>query len=195
MTPTGATGGPGPSDPGAEPVEEVDEDGAVLRIVTRREMRARGLRHRTVFVAVVDGDDRLLVHQRAGWKDVWPSAWDIAFGGVCGVAEGWADAAARELAEEAGLVAPLARVGGGTWEADGVREVAQVFLARTDDPPTCPDGEVVATDRVPLGALDAWLATRPVCPDSVALVRPHLPEPSGPHPGGASADRGLRGAG
>lgn len=175
MTPTGVPGDPVPADPGSEPVEEVDEDGTVRRVVTRGEMRARGLRHRTVFIAVLDRDGCLLVHQRAPWKDVWPSAWDIAFGGVCGVAECWADAAARELAEEAGLVTPLEQVGGGSWEAEGVREVAQVFLARTDDPPTCPDGEVVATDRVPLAELDAWLATRPVCADSVALVRPLLP--------------------
>ena len=105
---------------------------------------------------------------------MWPLAWDIAFGGVCGVGEAWADAAARELAEEAGLGGPLERIGGGRWEGGRVREVAEVFLARTDDEPTCPDGEVVATARVPLVELDAWMAGRTVCPDSVALVGPHL---------------------
>ncbi len=163
---------------GAEAVEVVDEAGRALRTVTRADMRAQGLRHRTVFIAVLDGSgERLLVHQRAGWKDVWPLAWDIAFGGMCGVGERWADAAARELVEEAGLVAPLAEVGEGRWEAEGVREVARIYLAGSDAEPTCPDGEVVATDWVPLAGLDAWLVRRTVCPDSLALVRPRLPRP------------------
>ena len=36
-----------------EMVEEVDAAGNVLRLVSRREMRAEGLRHRSVFVAVM----------------------------------------------------------------------------------------------------------------------------------------------
>lgn len=159
----------------AELVEEVDRDGRVLRLVSRAEMRRGALRHRTVFVAVLSADGTtLLVHQRAAWKDIWPGAWDLAFGGVCGVGEGWAEAARRELAEEAGLDAALEEVGGGAYEADGVAEVARVFVARTDAEPTCPDGEVAAVERVPLAELDAWLADRTVCPDSVALVVPHL---------------------
>ncbi|MDG1088200.1 MAG: hypothetical protein P8P20_10715, partial [Acidimicrobiales bacterium] len=67
----------------AQLVEHVDEDGAVIEIVTRAEMRARTLRHRSVYVAVLDSDDRLLVHKRADWKDVFPGAWDLAFGGIC----------------------------------------------------------------------------------------------------------------
>src|SRR5947209_15330433 len=86
-----------------EQVEILNERGAVVDVVGRDVMRAENLRHRAVYVAVVDGK-RLLVHQRAAWKDVWPARWDIAFGGVCGVGERWSDAAIRELAEEAGVV-------------------------------------------------------------------------------------------
>jgi len=156
-------------------VEEVDVEGRVLRIVTRAQVRREGLRHRTVFVAVLDrAGRRVLAHQRAPWKDVWPHAWDIAFGGLCGVGEAWDDAARRELREEAGLHAPVRAVGRGTYEHPPVAEVASIYLAQTDDPPTCPDGEVVATEWVDLDGLDGWIAARRVCPDSVALVLPHL---------------------
>ena len=169
-----STGG-GDRGPASELVEEVDVDGTVLGVVTRAEVRARGIRHRTVFIAVLDGrDERLLVHRRAGWKDVWPDRWDLAFGGICAVGEPWAEAAERELAEEAGLVTPLTWVGEGTWEDVGVAEVAHVFTARTDDEPTCPDGEVAEVAWVAVADLPAWVAERPVCPDSVALVLPHL---------------------
>lgn len=159
-----------------ELVEEVDVDGTVLGIVTRAEVRAQGIRHRTVFIAVLDGaGERLLVHRRAGWKDVWPDRWDLAFGGICAVGEPWAAAAERELAEEAGLDAPLTWVGEGRYDADGVAEVAHVFTARSDDEPTCPDGEVAEVAWVPVAGLAGWTATHDVVPDSAALVLPHLP--------------------
>lgn len=167
-------------DPADERVEEVDAEGRVLRVVRRADMRRLGLRHRTVFVAVLDdAGARLLVHQRAPWKDAWPLRWDLAFGGVCAVGEGWEDAARRELAEEAGLTIPLVEVGAGCYQAAGVQEVARVFLSRCDEEPTCPDGEVVATEWVALDQLDRWLATHDVCEDSLALVRPHLCDRSG----------------
>ena len=70
-----------------EPVEIIDERGTVIAVVRRAEMRAGNLRHRNIAVFVQRGDGRLVVHQRADWKDVYPSAWDIAFGGVPGVGE------------------------------------------------------------------------------------------------------------
>lgn len=167
----------------AELVEVVDQQGRVLRIVTRAEMRAQVLRHRTVFIAVVDLDGtRLLVHRRADWKDLWPSAWDLAFGGVAAPGEAWADAARRELAEEAGVVVDLVRVGGAAFDAPGVAELAEVFLARSDGPFSCPDGEVAEVAWVPLVELHEWLDGRSVCPDGVALVLPHLPAAVAPGP-------------
>lgn len=164
--------------PAEELVEEVDVDGTVLGVVTRAEVRARGIRHRTVFVAVLDGaGERILVHRRAGWKDVWPDRWDLAFGGICAVGEGWRAAAERELAEEAGLAAPLTWVAEGRYEDDAVAEVAHVFTARSDDEPTCPDGEVAEVAWVPRAGLAGWVATHDLVPDSAALVLPHLTAP------------------
>ena len=158
-----------------ELVEVVDEDGRVLETVTRAEMRRRRLRHRTVFVAVVDPDDRrLLVHRRAEWKDTAPGWWDIAFGGVVAAGEGWDDAAARELEEEAGVRAPLEPLGMGTYEDDAVAEVCRVYRARSDGPFTFADGEVTEVAWVELDAVRAWLDGRQVCPDSVAVVLPRL---------------------
>ncbi len=160
---------------GREAVEVVDPAGVVVALVTREEMRRCRLRHRTVFVAVIDtAGQRLLVHRRAGWKDVWPSRWDVALGGVVAVGESWVGAAGRELAEEAGVVVPVERLGGGLYHDEEVDEVAEIFLARSDGPFSFPDGEVVATDWVAFADLPNWLATHPTCPDGVALVLPLL---------------------
>lgn len=161
-------------DPGDAPVDVVDDDGAVIATVSRREVRARNLLHRSVFVVVIDADDRVVVHRRADWKDVWPSRWDLAFGGVVDAGEAWERAAGRELLEEAGIEADLEHLGAGRYEDGSVREVAEVYLARSDGPFTFPDGEVAASDRVALADVDGWLATHDLVPDSVAVVVPLL---------------------
>jgi len=175
------SGRPGPA--GDELVEVVDEDGHVRSIITRAEMRRTRPppRHRTVFIAVVDGaGDRLLVHRRADWKDIAPGYWDVAFGGVVGAGEGWDEAARRELAEEAGVEAALEALGSGIYDDGVVAELAHVYLARHDGPFTCPDGEVAEVAWVDLADLDGWRVGRKVCPDSVALVLPRLPQPPPP---------------
>lgn len=158
------------ADPSVEVVEVVDADGQVERLVPRAEMRSGRLRHRCTYVLVLDAADQLVVHQRAPWKDVWPSRWDVAFGGVVAVGEDWLDAACRELGEEAGVDAVLRQAGGGTYDDDDVSVLGRVFVARHDGPFTFPDGEVVAHERVPIADLGRLLEDRSWCPDSLALA-------------------------
>jgi 8-oxo-dGTP pyrophosphatase MutT (NUDIX family) len=162
-------------DPAHELVEVVDRHGTVERIVTRAEMRAKVLRHRSTYVVVRRTNGDLVVHRRADWKDVNPGLWDIAFGGVVGVGEDWIPAAQRELAEEAGLpAAELAPLGSGTYdEADG-KILGRVFEATTDAALSCPDGEVVETAEIPSVSLGDWLSRHVVCPDTTHIVLPLL---------------------
>jgi 8-oxo-dGTP pyrophosphatase MutT (NUDIX family) len=169
--------GPSPAD---ELIDVIDEGGAVISSCTRAEMRAGNLRHRTVCIVVATSTDDVVVHQRAPWKDVWPSYWDLAFGGVVAAGETWREAAVRELAEEAGIdVVPeaLERLGGGSYGDDTVRELAEVFRVAHDGPVRCRDGEVVAVDTVARHRLADWCSGRAVVPDSRAVVLPLLTRP------------------
>lgn len=156
-------------------VEVVDGDGNVVGVVTRARMRAERLRHRAVAVVVRrPGDGALLVHRRADWKDVWPSYWDLAFGGVCGVGEPWTEAAVRELAEEAGVAVDphqLHPVGSGTFTDGSVDVVAEAFEVVHDGPFTFDDGEVVEVAWVAWDEVERWAAARQVCPDTLELAR------------------------
>ncbi|HET6663642.1 MAG TPA: NUDIX domain-containing protein [Acidimicrobiales bacterium] len=164
-----------PGEPLVELVEEVDDGGRAVRVVTRAEMRAGNLRHRSVGIVVRHPvDPTILVHRRAGWKDVWPGRWDICFGGVCGVGEPEVESARRELAEEAGVevdAGDLQPLGSGSYEDDDVRAFATVFEVRSEGPFTFADGEVEEVRWLPIADLEAFLATHPHCPDSAALVR------------------------
>jgi isopentenyldiphosphate isomerase len=164
-----------PTVDGVEMVEVLDAAGRVERLVPRAEMRRDRLRHRAVSITVLrPGAVAVLVHRRAPWKDLWPSRWDIAFGGLCAVGETWADAAVRELAEEAGVaVEPgdLRPVGGGAYTDDDVDVVTEGFLVEHAGPFTFADGEVEEVAWVAIHDLLAWAAQRPVCPDTLHLAR------------------------
>lgn len=168
----------------AELVEVVDLAGTVERVVTRAEMRAGRLRHRCTYIVVIDSHERLVVHQRAAWKDVWPSRWDVAFGGVVGVGEDWGVAAIRELREEAGVEAGLQELGGGAYDDHDVSVLGRVYLARHDGPFTFPDGEVQQADRVPIDEVEIWMQGRQLCPDSLSLAAVALAELAHPGPPG-----------
>lgn len=154
----------------AQLVEHVERDGSVIEVVTRAEMRRRHLRHRSVYVAIVDHDDRLLVHERADWKDVFPGAWDLAFGGVCDVGEDWHSAAVRELREEAGVEGDLVDHGDVAFEADDVALIGRLYSCRHTGPFTFDDGEVTDVEWVPLDRLADFVAANTVPDDSKAII-------------------------
>jgi isopentenyl-diphosphate delta-isomerase len=160
-----------------EMVEEIDITGNVLRLVPRRKMRAEQLCHRSVFIAVMSEKGDLLVHQRAATKDIWPSWWDVAVGGVVAPGETWVVAAARELREELGIIGEtLEYLGTGAYRDDDVQLVAATFLCRTEGPFTFADGEITAAHWVSRAEIPMWLQGKQFLPDSVALVLPRLPE-------------------
>ena len=154
----------------AQLVEHVDETGSVLKVVTRAEMRAGALRHRSVYIAVLDSHDRLLVHKRADWKDVFPGAWDLAFGGVCDVGEDWEPSAHRELLEEAGVTGELIDRGPVSFEAPDVALVGRFYVCRHDGPFEFNDGEVTDSQWIPLAELTEFVATNEVPPDSALII-------------------------
>ncbi len=159
---------------GTELVDIVDRDDNVIGQATRAEMRRDNLAHRAVYVVVRTSDDGVVVHRRADWKDVYPGRWDICFGGVLAAGEGWDDAAARELAEEAGISGPLQPVTSGVFDDGATTVVGRAYELVHDGPYSCPDGEVVEIRTVARDELAAFLASHDHCPDSVALVLDHL---------------------
>jgi len=162
---------------GLEPVEQLSPAGEVVAVVTRAEMRARNLLHRMVAVVVMRTSGRIVVHQRAPWKDVHPSKWDVAFGGVPAVGEPDLNAARRELAEEAGLdlaseqFIELASLDSAD---DHTRWIGRFYLVTTDDPVTPSDGEVAQFDEVSLEDLAIWAEQTPLCDDTLRVVVPLL---------------------
>jgi isopentenyldiphosphate isomerase len=158
-----------------ELVDVVDDDDNVIATVTRSEMRARRLQHRSVGIAVMSTDGRLLIHRRSLAKDVWPGWWDIAAGGVVASGETYEDAARRELEEELGVLdVEIECIGHSRFVDDTVAEICRGYRVVHDGPFTFADGEVLEARWVTFADLDEMRARHSFLPDSIALLLPLL---------------------
>ena len=164
-------------DPSSELVDVVDTEDRFIRVAKRSEVRSENLLHRGVFIAVFSTDHRLLVHQRSTQKDVWPSYWDIAVGGVVASGESYERAAQRELDEEVGITGDLEFLGTGIFENAEVRVIGHCYQVIHDGPFHFNDGEVVAADLIEADQLAVTLKSAQMVPDSVALLLPLLSSP------------------
>jgi len=161
--------------PVSELVYVVDDYDRVIATVARAEMRARRLQHRAVSIAVFGSDGRLLVHRRADNKDVWPSMWDLAAGGVVAAGEIYDAAAVRELAEELGVAAvEMVPLGEGRFADDAVALIGRCYRCTSDGPFVFTDGEIAEVRWVDRAGLEELMARERFVPDNVALVLPLL---------------------
>ncbi|MFJ3514048.1 MULTISPECIES: NUDIX hydrolase [unclassified Streptomyces] len=90
-----------------EPVERVDDQDRVLAVVDRGEAIRRGWLHRIATTICRDQHGRVLVYRRPGNRSRFPGHHEVMFGGAVEVGETYEQAAARELAEELGVDAPV----------------------------------------------------------------------------------------
>jgi isopentenyldiphosphate isomerase len=154
-------------DPGAEPVDIVDDEDRVVATVPRREMRARRLLHRCTYVLVRNSAGLTHVHRRTDTKDTFPGAYDMLPGGVCASGESYDECARRELAEELGIegVAPEFLFFHRYESADG-RAIGAVYRVTWDGPIRNQESEVAWSGWVTSDELDRMLAEREFCADS-----------------------------
>ena len=90
--------------PAQEVVLLVDQENNPIGSTTRREMRTNHLLHRSTFIYVLNPEGKLYVQMRTDTKDVYPSYYDPATGGVISASDPSDEISARrELQEELGI--------------------------------------------------------------------------------------------
>ncbi len=93
--------------PEEEIVQIVDRDNREKDALPRRVMRREGLIHRASYILVFNDREELYLQKRTATKDLYPSCWDVAAGGVVLAGESYEESAAREFTEELGVAAVL----------------------------------------------------------------------------------------
>ena len=155
-------------DAGDEPVDVLDDEGRVIGVVPRREMRLRRLPHRATYVLVFNRRGELFVHLRTADKDLYPSHWDVAVGGIPQAGESFDAGARREAREELGVELSLERLFPLRYaDAHSVVQ-GMVYRARHDGPFRLQPEEIVRGEFV--ADVTSRAKQVPFCPDGLAVL-------------------------
>ena len=150
--------------------------------ITRATVRAQNLPHRCSYCLVVDAaQQHVLVQKRVAWKETYPSHFDPCPGGVMGPDETFEENAARELAEEMGIVAGSALAPQPPeplfdfWFEDAtIRNWGRLFKVTFEGDLadlSLQDEEVESVSWMGRAELARLLDTGPVCPDAALACR------------------------
>src|SRR4051794_38247210 len=173
-----------------ELVDVIDDEGRVVAVVPRREMRGRRLPHRCTYVLVFNGRGELFVHQRTATKDVYPAYWDVCVGGVLAAGEPFDAAARREVREEIGVDAEPDPLFPFRYADERTTAQAMVYRVRHDGPFRLQPEEVAGGGFVPLAELEARFAAVPFCPDGLQVWREYQRISQQTRPGPAPETQG-----
>ena len=150
-----------------ELVDVIDDAGRTIGVVTRREMRAARLPHRCTYILVFNTRGELFIHLRTPSKDVYPSHWDVAVGGVLAAGETFGDGARRELREELEIDAPLEELFPFRYADERSSAQAMVYKAVHDGPFVLQPEEIVCGEFVPASEVQNRSRRAPFCPDGL----------------------------
>lgn len=141
----------------------VNERDEVVGQNTRREVHARGLRHRAVHVLVFGSDGRLFLQKRSMTKDTFPGAWDSSASGHVDAGEDYDACALRELREEIGLTAITAprRLFKIAACSDTGEEFVWVYRLEADGPFVLHPEEIERGDWFEPDQVSEWIKSRP----------------------------------
>ena len=161
----------------AEFVDVLNEQNEVVGKAPRSEVNARNLRHRCVYVIVVNKKGEWLVTKRTAVKKVYPSLLEIARGGTCAAGESFEECARRELEEEVGVKnAKLEFLFDFDFKDEFINERVRVFKCVYDEragPLKLQKEEVAASFFVSEEKLRETARERPqdFCPDCFPVLR------------------------
>ncbi len=139
----------------------VDEQDRILRYAYRAEVHANNLRHRAVHIFIFDEAGRIYLQQRARDKDRYPLRWDSSTGGHVSAAEGYDDAAQRELQEELGITVSLEKIAKLPASDRTDQEFIWLYHSQYHDDPRPNRKEIESGAFISPVIVDSWIAARP----------------------------------
>ncbi len=157
-----------------ELVDVIDEDGQVIGTATRGEMRARRLPHRCVYLLVFNTHGDLFIHLRTATKDVFPSHWDVAVGGVLSPGESFDAGAVREGGEELGVQLAPQPLFPFRYADERTIVQAMVYRAVHDGPFRLQVEEIVRGEFVSVTEALLRAEREPFCPDALRVLEEYL---------------------
>ncbi len=112
----------------------VDEEDNVIGKALREECHRNRLIHRSVYVFVLNDENKLFIQKRSENKDLYKGYYTGSATGHVDYGEEYDEAARRELKEELGIEAPITRICKFKCFSDVEREISALYLCRYNGP-------------------------------------------------------------
>lgn len=158
--------------PGAEIVQIVDRDNREVETLSRATMRQRGLIHRASYILVFNDQGQLFLQKRTETKDLYPSCWDVAAGGVVLGGESYEESAERELAEELGVrVSTFTALFDNYFEEEDNRVWGRIFSCVHNGPFKLQKEEVAGGIFMDVPAIFELSTVEKFTPDGIDILR------------------------
>ena len=157
-----------------ERVDVLDAEGRVIGTATRREMRQGCLPHRCVYLLVFNSTGDLFLHLRTATKDLFPSHWDVAVGGVLAAGESFDAGAMREGSEELGVELSPEPLFPFHFTDEQTVVHGTVYRAVHDGPFHVQAEEIVRGEFVSVPSALERAGRQPFCPDGLAVLQEYL---------------------
>lgn len=141
----------------------VDEHDRVMGQATRREVHARGWRHRAVHVFLVNRAGEVFLHQRSQSKDTFPGLWNSSCAGHVAAGDDYDLTVVRELEEELG--AALGTSARRLFRVEPCEETGQEFVwvyrGEAEGPFALNEAEIERGAWFSVAEADAWVRRAP----------------------------------
>lgn len=158
--------------PGEEIVQIVDLDNKETDTVPRSVMRKHGLIHRACYILVFNDARQLFLQKRTATKDLYPSCWDVAAGGVVLAGESYEVSAERELLEELGVeVSGFRHLFDQYFEEDDNRVWGRVFSCVHNGPFVLQEEEVADGLFMDVASIFALSEKEAFTPDGIDILQ------------------------
>jgi 16S rRNA (adenine1518-N6/adenine1519-N6)-dimethyltransferase len=139
----------------------VDEHDQLLGDAPREEVHGNNLRHRAVHILIFNSQGELFLQKRSRWKDRHPLLWDSSAAGHVEAGEEYDATAIRELKEELGVTAELARVAKLPASERTGQEFIWLYRGQHDGPFTLARSEIEHGEFFPTDVVSEWVEARP----------------------------------
>ncbi len=157
--------------PGEEIIQIVDRNNLETEILPRRIMRQQGLIHRAAYILVFNEQGELFLQKRTATKDLYPSCWDVAAGGVVLAGESYEESAARELVEELGVTAAFSHLFDQYFEEADNRVWGRIFSCIHNGPFQLQKEEVEAGSFMNIKDIFELSKKEEFTPDGIDILR------------------------
>ena len=157
-----------------ELMEVIDDNLNVLRIIPRKEIMEKNLKHKGAIIIVKNSKNQFYLHQRKHTKKLYPLKWAVGAGGGVKVGESFYEASKRELKEELNIESDIEFLFDFDYKSDIDDYKSKIYITKYDGEIRLNEDECEQGKWVSLDELKQFINEGRFCPDTEIFIKKYL---------------------